>query len=88
MKQLDPSIEIPNTILADYLSDMGGLNEQEKLMIQTVVGNKAGFDAVALALKQRHPDIHVPEGRVDKKSPRQTAFQGQQWRRRYFQRCA
>ena len=52
---------VSDTILADYLLRAARLGDTEQLMIKTAVQNKMDFDAVAIALRRQHPQIHIKE---------------------------
>ena len=61
LKSLDSKVVVSDTILADYLLKAARLGDTEQLMIKTAVHNKMDFDAVAIALRRQHPQIHVKE---------------------------
>ena len=61
LKELDPQIELSEGHRSDMPLDLAGLDRQEKIMIQSTVGNVREFDKIAETLILQHPRVHLKE---------------------------
>ncbi|CAE7536321.1 RE2 [Symbiodinium microadriaticum] len=58
MTDLSTDLKLPDLVLTEQLLLNSGLNDDQRLMIRTVVGDKMNFDRVAEELVNQHPRIH------------------------------
>ncbi|CAE7561028.1 RE2 [Symbiodinium necroappetens] len=58
MTDLSTDLKLPDLVLSEQLLLNAGLNDDQRLMIRTVVGDKMNFDRVAEELVNQHPRIH------------------------------
>ena len=58
MIDLSTDLKLPDLVLSEQLLLNSGLNDDQRLMIRTVVGEKFTFDRVAEELVNQHPRIH------------------------------
>ena len=87
MKQLDPKLEILNTLRGELLLDHANLTQSEKLMIMTSTFNNLEFDTIAEALVKQHalahslksPDTQHKKGKGGKGWTRSYYGAGEDW---------
>ncbi|CAE7224139.1 RE2, partial [Symbiodinium sp. CCMP2456] len=58
MTDLSSDLKLPDIVLSEQLLLNSGLNDDQKLMIRTVCGDKMSFDKIAEELGNQHPRIH------------------------------
>ena len=61
LQQLDSSVQVSESILAEQMLQNAQITEDQKLMIRTTLGGKMVIDAVAEELLNQHPRIHERE---------------------------
>ena len=62
LKSLDSSMNVSESILADYLLMCSGLDANQRLMIKTAIGSsEKDFKTVASFLRKHHPNIQDNE---------------------------
>ncbi|CAE7562382.1 RE1 [Symbiodinium sp. CCMP2592] len=59
MVDLSSELKLPDLVLSEQLLLNSGLDENQRLMIRTVVGEKMDFDRVAQELVNQHPNIQA-----------------------------
>eukprot|EP00439_Symbiodinium_sp_Y106_P072384 s1237_g13.t1 len=75
MLDLSSDLKLPDVVLCEQLLLNSGLDENQRLMIRTVVGEKMDFDRVAQELINQHPNIHA-RGNLPFNQYRRNDFRG------------
>ena len=86
LKSLDASMNVSESILADYLLMCSGLDSNQRLMIKTAIGSsEKNFTTVASFLRKHHPTIHEDEHKTSRNHSQALPpkpFASRQWKPR------
>ena len=61
LQDLDPDMQMSESLLAESLLANAGISEDQKLMVRTMLQGKSTYDAVAEELLAQHPRVHERE---------------------------
>ena len=61
LQRLDENVQVGESILAEQMLQNAGINEDQKLMVRTILGGKMTVEGVGDELLNQHPRIHEKE---------------------------